>query len=190
MSKNKELDLLKNNNKKKANYHWIIKVTLISFTLSFCFSFISETVLPNVTLLLSLLVVLLFIFIGIIFDIIGTAVTAADEEPFHSMNAKKMKGANVAVKFKKNAPKLASFCNDVVGDVCGIVSGSAGVILAANLSESIQTDIFVTTLVVTALIASLTIGGKALGKDMAVNNGNKILYRFAQIVSFFYNPKR
>jgi Mg2+/Co2+ transporter CorB len=40
----------------------------------------------------------LIIFLGVIFDIIGTAVMAANETPFHAMAAKKIKEAKIAVK--------------------------------------------------------------------------------------------
>ena len=44
-----------------------------------------------------------------------------------------------------------------------------------------------TGLFVAAIIASLTIGGKAIGKSFAVNNSNEILYNFAKFVSYFNN---
>ena len=62
------------------------------------------------------------------FDMIGVAVTAADEQVFHSMAAKKIRGAKLAVKFKKNADKLSSFCKDVIGDICGNLVVSNGAI--------------------------------------------------------------
>ena len=120
-----------------------------------------------------------------IIDIIGVAVTSADEKIFHSMSARKVKGAKLAVKFKKNADKLSSFCNDVIGDVCGIISGSAGAIIAATLSVKFSLSAFLVSLIVTASIAALTIGGKAMGKSIAINKSNIILYRFAKFISIF-----
>ena len=66
-----------------------------------------------------LFIYLFFIFLGILFDIIGVAVTSSDDKIFHSMSARKVRGAKVAVKFHKNAEKVSSFCCDVVGDICG-----------------------------------------------------------------------
>ena len=43
---------------------------------------------------------------------------------------------------------------------------------------------------ITAIIAALTIGGKAMGKGLAVNKSNIILYNFSKVVSLFYNPKK
>ena len=162
----------------------------LAFVISITFSFISETILPNVNVVIGILLVIIFILLGVIFDMIGVSVTSADEKPFHSMNSRKVKGAGVAVKFKKSADKVSSFCNDVIGDICGIVSGSAGTIIAIALANSLHVDKFVITLVVTALIASLTIGGKALGKSYAINKSNLILYKFAKFISNFYKVKK
>ena len=106
---------------------------------------------------------------------IGVAVTSSNEEPLHAMSSKKIKGAKKAVSFKKNADKVSSFCNDVIGDICGIISGSAGVAVATSLANTYNLNIFHTTLIVTAIIAALTIGGKAFCKKIAINNNHKIV---------------
>lgn len=196
MKKNKEIINLINLSKKKEkkskkyiNWNWIIKITLIAFTLSFVFSAISEFVIPNVNIIIGIFLVIIFIGLGVLFDIIGVAVTSADEKIFHSMNSRKVKGAKLAVKFKKNADKLSSFCNDVIGDVCGIISGSAGAIIAATIAVKLSLNAFLVSLVVTALIASLTICGKAMGKNFAINKSNVILYKFSKFVATFIREK-
>lgn len=176
--------------KAKPDMKWIIEIMIISFAISIVFSFASEMTLPNVHVIIGIIIVILFIILGLVFDMIGVAVTSADEKPFHSMNSRRVKGANIAVKFKKNADKVASFCNDVIGDICGIVSGSAGAMIALSLSETLKIDKFVISLLVTALIASLTIGGKAIGKSYAINKSNLILYKFAKFISCFYKTKK
>lgn len=176
--------------KKNNNSKWIIKITLMAFMISFIFSFISEIALNNTGIVLGIIILFVFILLGVIFDMIGVAVTAADEKPIHSMNARKVKGADVATKFKKNADKVSSFCNDVVGDICGIISGSAGVVIASSLTNIIKIEPFIISLIVTALIAALTIGGKALGKGFAIKNSNNILFGFSKVVSCFYKPKK
>ena len=172
--------------KKNANYNWIIKVTLLAFVISMLFSTLSSLLIPNVNIFAGVIIVILFIAIGVIFDMIGIAVTSSNEKPFHSMSAKKMRGAKVAVNFIKNAEKVSSFCNDVIGDICGIISGSAGIVIASSLASKYDLNLFILTLLVTAFIASLTIGGKALGKSFAINKNNDILYEFAKITSYFY----
>lgn len=191
----KYIDELKKNKKLKkekklVDYRWIIKISVIAFTLSIAFSLLSQTVMPKVNLLFGVIILIVFIALGIVFDMIGVAVTAADETPFHSMASRKVRGAKIAVLFKKNADKVSSFCNDVIGDICGIVSGSTGAILAVAISNSAHLDSILVSLLVTAIIAALTIGGKAMGKGYAVNKSNIILYEFSKVVSLFYTPKR
>lgn len=186
LKKNKKLK----KEKKLVDYKWIFKISLIAFTLSIVFSLLSETMMPKVNIWIGIVILVLFIGLGILFDMIGVAVTAAEETPFHSMASRKVRGAKIAVKFKKNAAQVSSFCNDVIGDICGIVSGSTGAILSITISSSLNMDPLLTSLLVTALIAALTIGGKAVGKGYAVNKSNVILYEFSKVVSLFYNPKK
>lgn len=173
-----------------ANYNWIFKITLIAFLMSLLFSSLAETLIPNINIIFGIIILIVFIFIGIIFDIIGVAVTAASIKPFNSMNSRKIKGADIAVLFKKNADKVSSFCNDVIGDICGIISGSTGSIISLAISNKLNFNGFYTMLFVTALIAAITIGGKALGKTYAINKSNEILYKFSKTVSYFYKIKK
>lgn len=171
--------------KKKKKNNWVIIVTILAFFISLFFSFISQVLMPKVNIIIGIIILLFFISLGIVFDMIGVAVTASDEEPLHSMNSKKIKGAKKAVNFKKNADKVSSFCNDVIGDICGIISGSAGVAITTSLSNMLNINIFYIGLLVTAIIASLTIGGKAYFKKIAINNSYVIVYKTAKVISFF-----
>ena len=169
---------------------WVIKIIIIAFMISFCLSFISESTIPNLSLPFGILLILLFIFINILFDIIGMAVTSADEKVFHSMNSRKVRGANIAVKMVKNAEKVSNFCCDVIGDICGVVSGAASASISIIISNNLNTNVFITSLTVAAVVASLTIGGKALGKTFAINKSNIIIYESSKLISYFYHPKR
>ena len=91
--------------KKESNTKWIIQILIMSFTISLVFSFGSEMVLNQVSAYIGAIILVAFILFGILFDMIGTAVTSADISPFNSMSARKVKGADVAVIFKKNADK-------------------------------------------------------------------------------------
>ena len=183
LEQNKKKEKIK---KEKVDIKWIITIVIIAFIISFGLSFVANSTIPNLSLIFGIIITLLFIFIGILFDIVGVAVTSADEAVFHSMNSRKVKGANVAVKFKKNADKTSSFCCDVIGDICGVISGAAGTTICAILVSKYHTDLLLTGLVITAIISSLTIGGKAIGKSFAINKSDIILYEFAKIVSNFY----
>ena len=123
--------------------------------------------------------------LGIIFDIIGVSATCADIEVFHAMASKKIRGGKVGVKLIKNASKVASICCDVIGDICGIISGSAGVTIVALIIKLSNINPIIISLIVTAMISSLTIGGKALGKNVAINKSNEVITIVAKILSIF-----
>jgi hypothetical protein len=169
----------------KNNTKWIITITTVSFLLSASLSFASSNALKNVNNVFALLIVLVIIFIGIIFDMVGIAVTAADEAPFHAMASRKMYGAKQAIKLIRNANKVSSFCNDVVGDIAGVISGTASAIIIVKITGSSSGEITLAGLAITALVASITVGGKALGKTIAIHNSNYITYRVGVMVSFF-----
>lgn len=175
----------KNKNKKSEHFKWIITVTIVSFILSIVFSSLSETIIPNINIVFGIILIFVFIFIGIIFDMVGVAITAAQEKPFHSMASKKVKGSKNSIKLLKNSDKLASICNDVIGDVCGVVSGGAGMLVANNISKILSLNSSLCILLVTAFIASLTIGGKAIGKSTAIKNSEAITFRVGKILNFF-----
>ena len=175
----------KKKQKNNSNMIWIIKIILMAFFISVIFTSISETVIHKVNTFIGILITLLFIGIGILFDMIGVAVTAADESILHSMSSQKVKGAKTAVKMKKNASKVSSFCNDVVGDICGIISGSTAAVISINLTKELNANALFVTLIVMGIVSALTIGGKAIVKGIAISKSNKILYGFAKIVSLF-----
>ena len=116
---------------------------------------------------------------------IGVAVTTADEAVFNSMASKKKKGAKTAIWLKKNADKVSTFCNDVIGDICGIISGSTGAVISINISKTFNTNQIITTIIVMSIISAITIGGKAIEKTYAINKSNKIVYKFARIIIIF-----
>ena len=171
--------------KNKVDIVWIIKIIISSFIISVIFTLISETAIPNVGIIVGIILTLIFIFIGVIFDMIGIAVATSDEAQFHSMAAKKVKGSKMALKLKRNADKVSSFCNDVVGDICGIVSGSTGAVIAIKIVEYYNLNGLIITLLVMGIISALTIGGKAMEKGVAMKKSNKILFNFAKILSLF-----
>lgn len=169
---------------KKENLKWIISITIISFITSALLSFISSAVLEEVSNIIALFVVLIIIFIGIIFDIIGIAVTSADEVPFHAMASRKHYGAKKAIKLIRNASKVSSFCNDVVGDICGVISGAASASIILRLAQKGTVTPVVAGLIISGIVAAVTIGGKAIGKTFAIGYSSYIVYKVGVIVQF------
>lgn len=182
-------EIEKKREKKLVDFSWIIRIVAITFGISMLMSFVSGVTLPSVPTLIGVLVVLFFIMIGVLFDMIGVAVTASDLSVFNSMSSRKVKGSRLAVRFKKNADKVSSFCNDVIGDICGVVSGSCCITIATNISNSFGFNYLVCSLVVTSVVSALTIGGKAVGKNIAINKSDIILYKFCLFINHFWKVK-
>ena len=179
----------KNKTVKKQNHKqllWSLKVLIISFALSMCFGVLSEFFLSGTGVIISVLIIIVFMSISILTDMIGVAVTAADIQPFRAMASKKIRGAKEAIKLIKNADKFTSIIADVVGDVCGILSGAAGasIIVKIAIDSESALGIIIASLV-SAIIASLTIFGKSLGKKYAMKNCNKIMLVVGKVMSWF-----
>ena len=165
----------KSKNKKKSGCSWALRVFLLAVALSALLSFFSSTALEGTGYAVAIIVLAVFIAIGV-------AVTAADPKPFHSMAAHKEKGAKEAIRLLKNANQVSSFCNDVVGDICGIVSGSTAAVIVVELQRDLSTTSILISIAVTALISGITIGGKALGKTVAINECTGVVYRVARLM--------
>lgn len=176
-------------NKRLVDVGWIATVTLLAFFISIIFSFFSEIITSNANSIIATIIILVFIGLGIIFDMVGVSITVADIKTFNSMATKRVRGASHAVKLIQNNEKASSFCNDVIGDICGIVSGSAGVALASIVANKLSINVFLPTLIITAVIAALTIGGKAIGKATAINKSTPILFKFSRFISYFYGER-
>lgn len=179
-----------NKRKKKKNMSqgkWLLIIVFWTIIIGGGTSLLSDTLLKEAELAIAFVILIIIIFIGVIFDTIGTAVTAATEAQFHSMASKKIKGAKTAINLIRNADKVSNFCNDVIGDVCGIVSGSAGAIIVTKLLSS-NARVFgghksnLVGALIGAVIAAATIGGKALGKSIAINNSNKIIFEVSKVI--------
>lgn len=167
----------------KKNKNWILIVVLLAFVISIVMGFFGELILSNVGLTLSIIITLVFIFLGIVFDIIGVSFTAADIHIFNSMASKKVKGAHLAVRMISNASRVSSVCCDVVGDVCGVASGSSGVTIAAILILKLHVNAIIVSSVTTAIISVLTIGGKAMGKEFAIKKSAFIVEKVCKFLA-------
>lgn len=165
----------------KALRHTLI-VFLASFIIAFFLSANSQIFLTEIQSPFSALpLLLLVILVGIIFDIIGVAVAAADETPLNARASCKQQGASQALLLVKNADKVANFCNDVIGDICGTLSGGIGAAIALILPFG-QT--WVNVALTVAIVSSLTVGGKALGKSFAINEATNIIFAVGRLMAW------
>ena len=69
----------KNKKKSKVDVKWVFTIVIVSFTISFLFSFISQKLMPSLNVIFGIIITLIFVGIGILFDIVGVSVTGADE---------------------------------------------------------------------------------------------------------------
>ena len=177
--KNKE----RRDKKKKKRNLWPLKALVMTLLLAAAVNAASTLVLEDSHLWLATLLTVIILLVGVIFDMIGTASTACDEGPFLSMASRKVKGAKLAVKFSKKSDVVSSVCCDIVGDICGIVSGVCAATIASytlNLNGS-----FWWSVLIYAVISTLTITLKAVGKGIAIKQANKIIFGVAKTLSIF-----
>lgn len=166
---------------------WVVKIFLITILVSGTITFVSDAIMAASTMAVAFLILLAIVFVGIIFDVIGVAVTSADEKPFHSMAARKVPGAQESIRLLRNAERVSSICNDVVGDICGVVSGSASATIAAQVINNFEFSAeSVIPLIMSALVAGLTVGGKAIGKTFAINSCTNIVHGVGKLVWAFH----
>lgn len=165
---------------------WAVTVFLVTIVVSFCMSWLSDAFLNDGGLIPAFLILLIIVFVGIVFDTIGVAVTSADERPFHSMAARKVKGAKEAINLLRNAGPVSSVCNDVIGDICGVVSGAASAAIAARVLNHFTFSYpQIAALMLSSLVAGLTVGGKAVGKSFALSNCTEIVHAVGKAVAMF-----
>ena len=177
----------KKSKKDSGRARWAVQVFCISVVLSGALSFASGEVLEGAGLALAFAVLAAFIVLGIVFDIIGVA---ADEKPFHSMAAHRTPGAKEALGLIRQASKVSSFCNDVVGDICGIISGSTAAVIVVRLQSAFSLRSALISLAVTALVSGLTIGGKAMGKAFAIDKSTAVLQLVGRALHLFSGKKK
>lgn len=174
----------KKKEKEKKGRRWVITVILLTFVISALLQMIQAGLMNSVNLAMAFVILIVFVLIGILFDIIGVAVTSANEIPFHSLSSQKIRGAKEAVRLIRSADRVGSFCNDVIGDIVGIISGgTTTVIVTMILSSGINLSKFFMTTLMTAVVAALTIGGKAAGKRIAIDKSNEIVFFVGKIIN-------
>ena len=175
----------KHDKKSSSPYRWALTAFLMAVVVSAVLTLASESMLDGAGMAVALLILLVFIGLGIVFDIIGVAVTAADPKPFHSMASHKEKGAKQALMLLRNADRVSSVCNDVVGDICGIVSGATGAVIVLQLQSGFGLPNILASVAVTALVSGLTIGGKAMGKPFAMKRSTRVVYLAGRFLYLF-----
>lgn len=176
--------------RKKRNL-WAIKITVVTLFLSAFISFLTEITSSAGNIIVTVILLLFIVLAGILADGIGVAVTSCDITPIVSMASKKEYGAKTAMWLVKNNEKVSSVCNDVVGDIISIISGSCGaaivIAITVNLEESWQQWL---SIGVSALISAVMVGGKAFLKNIAISNSKEFVMFVAKIIAVFHPEER
>lgn len=175
---------MKKEAKEHSNKVWFIKVFILTFILSILFSYISTNGVANLSLVPAIIILIFVIFVGIFFDIIGVAVTVADEEEFHAKATKKIEGSKDSIRLIRNAPRVANVCADVIGDICGVLSGAISALICVKITQQFNID-FNVQFILSAIVAALTVGGKAIGKEIANKKSTKIVHAVGIVINKF-----
>jgi CBS domain containing-hemolysin-like protein len=166
---------------------WSIFIAMITFGLACLFSVVSTAMLEGVSWGIGTFIVFLLILIGIIFDIMGLAAAAAEEKPFHAMASERVRGSRQAIYIIRNADRFSNFCNDVIGDISGVISGAAAALVVAKLMASVGGGEWVHTFVsvmFAGLVSACTVGGKAIGKSFAIHYAIPIVLMIGKCFDF------
>ncbi len=161
---------------------WTIKITVTTLFLSVFVSFITELTSSKSNVVVSILMLLLLILISIVFDTIGVAATSCDIAPLLIMSNKKVKGATQAVILVKNAEKVSNICADVIGDMCGIISGSCSAAIVIMFAVNSPNDYWF-SIITSGIVASLTVGGKAFFKKIAIKKSKEVMLFTGRVLS-------
>ncbi len=175
-------------NKKKHPYAWLvwgISVLFISFALTVIFSFLTEVAIKDSAAFICVIVLLVLLILNIGCDVLANSIISCKVDAFHAMASNKIKGAKRAVSFCRNATKLSSVFADVIGDICGIVSGAAGTALVVHLAVAGSNAELIASILVSAIIGALTVGGKAIFKHFAIKYNKQIVFGFARFTTLF-----
>lgn len=167
---------------------WTLSITIFTFAISIILSSIIDILLKDVGILVGVILLLLVMMIGILFDIIGVSVTTAEEKLFHAMASNNIEEGKIAIGLIKNADKVSSFCNDVIGDMAGIISGALGATLLTKIALHFDNvNVAILGTLITASVAAATVGGKSLGKSVAILKYREIIFAISKIILKFKN---
>ena len=177
-------DPVRGKKEKNKTIGWVVTIFVVTIFVTAIITLISDEIMSSSGMVASFVILLIIVLLGILFDIIGVAVTSADEAPFHSMAARKVPGAQEAIRLLRNAERVSSICNDVVGDICGVVSGTASAAIAIQVLNSFEFSWpRMVSLIMSACVSGLTVGGKAIGKTFAVNSSTGIVHFVGRLIA-------
>ena len=170
---------------------WGLGVLFLSFALTVLFSFLTEISIKGSPVYVCVIVLVVLLVLNIGCDLLANAIITCQPDAFHAMASNKIKGAKRAVTLCRNSTKLGSIFADIIGDICGIVSGAAGTALVVYIAAMTDGDIWeiIASIGVSAVIGALTVGGKAIFKHFAMKYNKQIVFAFAKFLTIFKKEK-
>lgn len=172
----------KNKTKLSDGTKWTIKITVVTFALSLLVSFITEILSSKSNVVVSLLMLTLLVLISIVFDTIGVAATSSDVASLFLAANMNVKGATEAIKLVKNAEKVSNICADVIGDMCGIISGACSAAIVIMFAANNPND-YLFNILTSSIVAAITVGGKAFFKKIAIKKSKEVMLFAGKILS-------
>ncbi|MEG1608876.1 MAG: hypothetical protein RR348_03335, partial [Clostridia bacterium] len=119
-------------------------------------------------------------------DALGVGITACNFGQLITKNKSLgKKDLDIIFWLSKNAEKVNNLCCDVVGDMCGILSGACGANIVVNLCRG-DLNSYIISVIVSSVVASLTVGGKAFTKGVALSHSQKFVVLLKNFVKPFW----
>jgi len=162
-----------------------ILIAVFTFFIAFLVTLSSQTRVQYVNLLTAIIILITIVLIGIVFDMIGVAATVAREESFNAMAAKKVFGAKQGLYLVKHGDKVASFMCDIVGDICGTISGAIGAVIVIKIANNWGGSTTLINLIIIGIISAITVGGKAFLKSYGIKKADRIIFLVGKLIAGF-----
>lgn len=153
----------------------------MTFGLSLASSLLSQVAIKGSNILIAIMLLVFMIVASILFDVIGISVASCNPLSLYALNTDR-KTEQILKFILKNSEKVNNLCADVIGDICGVLSGACGASIVATIANLLGIGVFVPTIIVSAIIASATVGGKAFFKKSAVDNNTQIVLFLASVL--------
>ena len=153
------------------------------------FSFISELTSSHAHISVMAILLVVLVALSIVTDAIGVAATSCDLAPLLAMASRKEPGSKKAIMLVKNAERVSNICCDVIGDICGIISGACTIAIVIKITADNPTANYWVSILLSSIVAAVTVGGKSFFKTIAVNNSKELIMFVARILSVFSKDK-
>ncbi len=170
----------------KKSTIWTIRITVVTLFLSAFFSFVSELASTKAHFSIMIILLLFLIALSIAADAVGVAATSCDLAPLLAMASRKEPGSKQAIMLVKNAERVSNICCDVIGDICSIVSGACALAIVIKITEGMDETLnMVISILMSGIVSAITVGGKSMFKNVAVNNSKELILLAARVMSIF-----